>query len=68
MMARRAPGKSRREPESLLDIVRQIEAQAAQARVEAADDPVEPWDLLDLDPAVSGPAWERWMAGAKLAE
>jgi hypothetical protein len=37
-------------------------ADAAKAQTAAApDDEVDPWDLLDLDPAVSGPAWERWL-------
>jgi hypothetical protein len=63
-MARRAGTKP--QPESLLDIVRQIEVQAAKAQAEAQDDPVDPWDLLDPNPAISGPAWKRWMAGAPL--
>jgi hypothetical protein len=59
---------SRRKPESLLEVVQRIAAQAAQARAEAAaDEEVDPWDLLDLDESISGPAWKRWMAGAPLA-
>jgi hypothetical protein len=65
-MARRASGQSR--PQSLLEIVQRIEAAAAAARAAAQDDPVDPCDLLDLDPAVSRPAWARWLAGAALAE
>jgi hypothetical protein len=61
-MARREAGRRKPDPQSLLDIVRQIEVQAAAARAEAEDDPVDPWDLLDLDPAISGPAWKRWMS------
>jgi hypothetical protein len=59
-MARRAARKFG--PESLLEIIKRVEAQAAQARAEAAaDEEVNPWDLLDLDPAVSDAAWARYL-------
>jgi hypothetical protein len=65
-VARRRPPQ--REPEGLLGIIKRIEVAAAQARAEAADAPVDPWDLLDPNPAISEPAWKRWMTGAPLAE
>jgi hypothetical protein len=55
---------SRRRPQSLLEIVQRLGEAAAQAKAEAeaaGPDEVDPWDLLDLDPAISGPAWERFM-------
>jgi hypothetical protein len=61
-MARRVARKSR--PESLLEIVQRIEVEAARAQTEAAEnETIDPWDLLDLDERVSGPAWERFMRG-----
>jgi hypothetical protein len=61
-MAQRRAGRAGSQAQSLLEMVKRIEAQAARARTEAAaDEEVDPWDLLDLDESISGPAWERYL-------
>jgi hypothetical protein len=44
------------------DTIEKALADAAKAEAEAAaaDAPADVWDLLDPDPQISGPAWERW--------
>lgn len=52
-----------RKRETLLETVRRLseEAAAAAAAAETDDAPVDPWDLLSLDPDVSAAAWERYL-------
>jgi hypothetical protein len=61
-MARPKPGQG---PQSLLEIVQRIEAQAAAAQAEQADT-VGVWDILSPDLAEATAAMQRWLAGAKL--
>lgn len=53
--------------ESLADIVERLGRVAARAEADAAaDNTVDPWDLIDLDASVAAAAWKKLQRGARM--
>jgi hypothetical protein len=60
---------ARRKPESLLETIQRLGAEAAeQAAAAEARDEIDPWDLLVLDETEFATAWRRWMAADPVSE